>query len=59
MNILLGKKNKKIKLNLKKPTTKSQDKLLIAKVKILYLLLTAAVFIIKGFAESLHFDVNI
>lgn len=33
--------------------TKSQDKLL-SKVKILHLLLTAAVFIIKGFAESLH-----
>lgn len=65
MNILLGekKKYKKIKLNLKKknpnPQTKSQDKLLISKVKILHLLLTAALFIIKGFAESLHFDVNI
>lgn len=45
----------KIKLNLKKKMkkTKSQDKL-ISKVKILHLLLMAAVFIIKGFAESLH-----
>lgn len=55
MNILLEKivYENKIESEKKMKKTKSQDKL-ISKVKILHLLLTAAVFIIKGFAESLH-----
>lgn len=55
MNILLEKivYENKIESEKKTKKTKSQDKL-ISKVKILHLLLTAAVFIIKGFAESLH-----
>lgn len=56
MNILLEKivyENKIESEKKKTKKTKSQDKL-ISKVKILHLLLTAAVFIIKGFAESLH-----
>lgn len=48
--------NKQITTNTK--TQKPQDVLLISKVKILHLLLMAAGFIIKGFADSLHFDVN-
>lgn len=64
MNILLEKKKMENKIELgkknpKNPPPKSQDKLFISWAQILLWLSTAAVFIIKGFVESLHFDVNI